>query len=188
MGASGAAGRTSPGVDAVTQDDGAHPAADATPMPTTGSGVTVTVGGETQEVPADAQVAWIDAGHGVATISHAGRSVRAVVEGEGTEWVITLFGRRIPVTVQNRRERLLAAEVTSRASTGPATVKATLPGLVAKVSVTDGSDVEEGASLVTIEAMKMQNEVRAPRSGRVAGLAVTSGQTVRPGDLLLRIE
>ncbi len=52
----------------------------------------------------------------------------------------------------------------------------------------EGDEVEEGAALLTIEAMKMQNEVRAPRGGRIAAVGVVAGQPVATGVLLLRIE
>ena len=74
------------------------------------------------------------------------------------------------------------------AHAGPVTVKATLPGLVVAVVVAAGDEVEEGAPLLTIEAMKMQNEVRAPRAGRVTDVSVRSGQTVATGAPLLRLE
>ena len=45
-----------------------------------------------------------------------------------------------------------------------------------------------GATLLTIEAMKMQNEVRAPQAGRVAAVSVTAGQAVAAGTPLLRLE
>ena len=67
-------------------------------------------------------------------------------------------------------------------------IRATLPGLVVGVAVEDGAEVGEGAILLTIEAMKMQNEVRAPRAGRVTSIAVAAGQTVIAGASLLRIE
>ena len=56
------------------------------------------------------------------------------------------------------------------------------------INVADGDEVEEGASLLTIEAMKMQNEVRAPRAGRITAVGVSVGQPVATGVLLLRIE
>lgn len=65
---------------------------------------------------------------------------------------------------------------------------ATLPGLVVAVSVRVGDQVEVGDSLLTIEAMKMQNEVRSPRAGRVVEVSVSSGQTVATGVALLRLE
>lgn len=133
--------------------------------------------------------AWIDPDHGVARLTDGERSILAVVEGSGSEWTVCLYGRRIPVSVQTWRERVMAAaETAARAQAGPVEVKATLPGLIVAIAVGPGDEVEEGAPLLTIEAMKMQNEVRAPRAGRVIEVAVTSGQTVATGASLLRLE
>jgi glutaconyl-CoA/methylmalonyl-CoA decarboxylase subunit gamma len=91
--------------------------------------------------------------------------------------------------VRTWRERVMAAaETAARSHAGPVEVKATLPGLIVAIGVGPGDEVEEGAPLLTIEAMKMQNEVRAPRAGRVIEVAVSSGQTVATGASLLRLE
>jgi acetyl/propionyl-CoA carboxylase alpha subunit len=132
---------------------------------------------------------WIDEAHGVARLVGGERSVAILVEGSGSEWIVTLRGRRIPVTVRTWRERVMAAaDTATRAQAGPIDVKATLPGLVVAIAVGPGDQVEAGAPLLTIEAMKMQNEVRAPRAGRVVDVAVSSGQTVATGAPLLRLE
>jgi YD repeat-containing protein len=135
------------------------------------------------------RVEWDDRERGLARLVADGRSVQVLVEGRGSEWFVTLWGRRIPVAVRTWRERLLAAAETSAyAHAGPTTVKATLPGLVVAVAVEVGDDVEQGAPLLTIEAMKMQNEVRAPRQGRVVEIAVAAGEAVATGAPLLRME
>ena len=132
---------------------------------------------------------WEDREQGLGRLVGDGRSVPVVVEGAGSEWFVTIRGRRIPVVVRTWRERLRAeAETASQAHSGPTTVKATLPGLVVAVTVAVGDEVEEGTSLLTIEAMKMQNEVRAPRAGRVTEVSVLSGQAVATGATLLRLE
>ena len=132
---------------------------------------------------------WTDRAAGVARLQAADRAVMVVVEGNGPEWFVTLRGRRIPVSVRNRREQLLAdAASASESASGPMDVTATLPGLIVAVEAAEGTDVEAGDPLLTIEAMKMQNEVRAPRAGRVTGIAVAAGQTVGTGQLLLRLE
>ncbi|MEO7295122.1 MAG: biotin/lipoyl-containing protein, partial [Candidatus Limnocylindria bacterium] len=102
----------------------------------------------------------IDAGRGIARLVNGSASVPVLVEGSGSDWVVTLRGRRIPVSVRSWRERILAdAESTAAAHSGPVAVKATLPGLIVAVAVSPGDEVALGASLLTIEAMKMQNEV-----------------------------
>jgi biotin carboxyl carrier protein len=132
---------------------------------------------------------WVERRHGIARLVGDGRSVSVLVEGEGSDWVVTLAGRRIPVTVRSWRERILAAaETGAQAQGGPVEVRASLPGLVVAVTVAEGDEVVDGASLLTIEAMKMQNEVRAPRAGRVLEIRVAAGQTVAAGVPLLRLE
>lgn len=135
-----------------------------------------------------AGVQWIDRAHGIARLRLGDRAVLALVEGRGTDWVVTLAGRRIPVTVQTWRERTLAeAEGAARAHAGPIEIKATLPGLIVAVAAEAGSAVAEGEPLLTIEAMKMQNEVRAPRDGTVTEVLVEPGRTVATGTPLLRL-
>ena len=147
------------------------------------------VGGAVQEQAEGWQFTWLDAAQGIARLVSGDRSVVVIVEGEGTEWTVTLRGRRIPVSVRTRRERILEDAVGGPAGHHrPMEVTASLPGLVVAVRAQPGSDVAEGESLVTIEAMKMQNEVRAPRAGRVTSVSVTAGQAVKAGQPLFRIE
>jgi biotin carboxyl carrier protein len=135
------------------------------------------------------RLTWIDRQRGIARLTDDTRSLLALVEGTGSDWFVTLAGRRIPVTVQSRRERVLAeARLATTGRGGPIEIRSTLPGLVVAVYVTDGAEVGEGDPLLTIEAMKMQNEVRAPRAGRIGQLAVGPGQPVASGVLLLRLD
>lgn len=132
---------------------------------------------------------WIDPVHGIARLTVGDNAVIALVEGRGSDWVVTLAGRRIPVRVRTWRERTLAeAESASRERAGPLEIRAKLPGLIVAVQVEEGSRVAEGEPLLTIEAMKMQNEVRAPRDGTVAAVVVEAGQTVATGASLLRLD
>ena len=149
----------------------------------------VRVGGEPVEVDPEVRLEWDDRAHGLGRIVTGDRTVPVIVEGSGPEMIVTLRGRRIPVTVRTWRERLAAAaERAALVQSGPAVVKATLPGMVVAVSVEPGDEVEEGAPLLTVEAMKMQNEVRAPRAGRVVEVLVGSGTAVATGAPLLRLE
>jgi biotin carboxyl carrier protein len=66
-------------------------------------------------------------------------------------------------------------------------VLAPLPGVVSEVRVTKGSQVEKGAILMVLEAMKMENEIYAPADGVVEETFVEVGQQVGRGDRLLLI-
>jgi biotin carboxyl carrier protein len=64
-------------------------------------------------------------------------------------------------------------------------VHAMIPGRVAGVAVTTGDTVTAGQTLIVVEAMKMQNELRAPRNGIVERVCVAVGETIDLGDLLV---
>jgi len=65
-------------------------------------------------------------------------------------------------------------------------VRAQMPGKIIRVLVKAGQEVEKGASLLVMEAMKMENEIKAPAAGRVSTVKVTEGQAVETGaDLCL---
>jgi pyruvate carboxylase subunit B len=62
-----------------------------------------------------------------------------------------------------------------------------MPGKVVKVLVTEGQQVSSGDGLLVIEAMKMQNEIRASRAGRVEKVHVSEGDGVEAGFRLVRL-
>jgi len=146
-------------------------------------------GSDVQDLP-QATVAWSADDPRVAlVITPNGARHTVVVEGAGSEWAVTVGGRRLAVSARTWRERVLAeAESAASAHHGPLDISATLPGLVVAIEAEVGAEVEAGDRLLTIEAMKMQNEVRAPRAGKVLEVAVAAGQAVATGALLLRLE
>jgi biotin carboxyl carrier protein len=70
---------------------------------------------------------------------------------------------------------------------GPIEVRAMIPGRVMSVAVAEGDSVTLGQPLVVVEAMKMQNELRAPRDGVVERIAVAVGKTLEPGEVVVVI-
>jgi biotin carboxyl carrier protein len=73
------------------------------------------------------------------------------------------------------------------AATGPVTVKSPMPGRVVKVLVKAGARVAVGQPVVVVEAMKMENELRAPRAGAVQDVRCAEGATVEAGQDLVTI-
>jgi pyruvate carboxylase subunit B len=71
---------------------------------------------------------------------------------------------------------------------GPFSVRAPMPGRLAKILVKVGETVAPGRGLVVVEAMKMENEIRAPRAGVVKDLRCTEGATVDAGEDLVILE
>jgi glutaconyl-CoA/methylmalonyl-CoA decarboxylase subunit gamma len=95
------------------------------------------------------------------------------------------------VPVRARIENELERQSTRRAGAAgskAAQVRAPLPGRVVKLSVQVGDRVAVGAPLLTIEAMKMENEISAPRAGRIARVLVEAGAAVDADAELLAIE
>jgi biotin carboxyl carrier protein len=85
-------------------------------------------------------------------------------------------------------KRLRGAAAASAHADGAARIVAPMPGKVVRVLVSKGSPVEAGAGIIVVEAMKMQNEMKAPKAGIVAALNVEVGTTVNGGDVLAVIE
>jgi biotin carboxyl carrier protein len=114
------------------------------------------------------------------------RSVEAsVIEGPPGEWVVELRGIVLDVLVNRRRSH--RAPTRAAGHGGDERVVAPMPGRVIRVLVRHGDEVTAGQGLVVVEAMKMENELRASRPGRVAEIAVADGQSVDAGRLLVRL-
>ncbi|HXC26093.1 MAG TPA: biotin/lipoyl-containing protein [Gemmatimonadaceae bacterium] len=75
----------------------------------------------------------------------------------------------------------------SAAAAGPAPLKAPMPGLIVRINVAPGDQVQTGQGLVVMEAMKMENELRASANGIVKAIHVTVGAAVEKGTLLIEL-
>jgi biotin carboxyl carrier protein len=104
---------------------------------------------------------------------------------------VVVAGWRFEVEVEDARFADLrdraTADRTSATHHGPTTVRAIIPGRVVSVAVTPGDTVTAGQRLLAVEAMKMENELRAPRDGVVERVEASVGQTVELGDALVVI-
>jgi biotin carboxyl carrier protein len=87
-------------------------------------------------------------------------------------------GHRSLVRVESERMRAADQAKEKTVAAGERSVKAPMPGRVVKVLVVQGDSVQPGQGLVVLEAMKMENEVRARAAGTVAVVHVTVGATV----------
>lgn len=107
-----------------------------------------------------------------------------------TNWEIHHRGRTFRVEVADERRwrmRRVRSDGMSPAA-GLEPVRAPMPGLVLRVDVEEGQRVEEGQGLLIVEAMKMENELRARAAGRVRRVLVAAGESVRRGDVLIEFE
>ena len=101
--------------------------------------------------------------------------------------VTTLNGQLRPVTVRDRRSPSRRRPRRRRTAANPGHVAAPFAGVVT-LAVDEGDDVEQGQTVATIEAMKMEASITAPRAGTVARTAIGPVQQVEGGDLLLVLE
>lgn len=98
-------------------------------------------------------------------------------------------GKTIPVQIRpagsfGRQRR----EGTGAEAAGPQRVTAPMPGKIVRLLVRPGDEVKARQGLVVVEAMKMENELRAARDGRVRDVSVAEGQSVDAGAVLLVVE
>jgi biotin carboxyl carrier protein len=98
-------------------------------------------------------------------------------------------GLQYVVRVQDERSRRLAlVDRSLRPPEGELLIKAPIPGLVVRTAVQPGQEVAEGDTLIILEAMKMENELRAPRAGVVHDVKVSPGAQVQLGQTLLTLQ
>lgn len=109
-------------------------------------------------------------------------------EGRG-RYYLWVDGYRFEVEALDERRRALRDLSSANAGpTGPAPILAPMPGLIVRVNVVAGDTVEAGQGVVVMEAMKMENELRATAAGRVRSVEVTPGTAVEKGALLVSLE
>jgi len=113
-------------------------------------------------------------------------SVEALGAGR---WAITPLGERWEVEVLDERTRHIR-NLTGNGGPAlkPSLLKAPMPGLVLRVQVTPGQTVSPGAGLVVLEAMKMENELKARAGAKVKTVRVKAGEAVEKGQVLVEFE
>ncbi|MGD8398708.1 MAG: biotin/lipoyl-binding protein [Anaerolineae bacterium] len=109
------------------------------------------------------------------------------VERCGEVCFVTLSGQRYRVQVEDERDRQAGSRRATVEEAGEAEVTSPMPGMVVAVLVEAGQAVRAGEGLLILEAMKMENEIRAPRTGVIETVRVTPGQRVSQDDVLVRI-
>ena len=98
---------------------------------------------------------------------------------------VTIGGVRFSIEIDDPRQWKRSAR--SADSSGQASLTAAMPGKIVRVLVAVGDEVAAGQGILVIEAMKMQNELKAPRAGRVTAMEVKENESVNAGALLATI-
>jgi biotin carboxyl carrier protein len=120
-----------------------------------------------------------------------GDDVHRVVVQRGAgrgQYVLWIDGYRYDVEALDERTRAIRDLSSSGAhASGPAPLVAPMPGLIVRVNVQVGDPVQPGAPIVVMEAMKMENELRAQRAGVVSAVRVQPGAAVEKGAVLVEL-
>ena len=114
------------------------------------------------------------------------RSVEISVVPNGDGYSVSLNGRDVDVEIVDARRALKKAA--RQGTAGAIELRAPMPGKIVKVLVSEGTQVRANQGIVVMEAMKMQNEIKAPQNGIVKRLGVKEGAPVNAGDLLAVVE
>ncbi len=106
--------------------------------------------------------------------------------GDGGEWQLEVDGRTVPARVLDaRRARVRELSAAAGGRGEVASLRAPMPGLVVGVAVDEGEVVEAGDTVLIVEAMKMENELRAPGAARVTRVLAAPGEAVEKGQVLV---
>ncbi len=126
----------------------------------------------------------------VRSVRIGGRSYRLLARRNGAgSWSLELEGLRSEATVHDRgQDAVLRARKAAGAGGGLAPLKAPMPGLVVRVEVAVGDRVAAGEGVVIVEAMKMENELKAPSEARVRAVLVEPGTAVEKDQVLVEFE
>ena len=161
----------------------------------------VTVAERELEVDVDGDQVTVGGTRYAVSLSHApGTPVRQLLLDSRAEalavdalgngrWAITLAGERWEMEVLDERTRHIRSLTSGgNQARGPAALKAPMPGLVVRVQVEAGATVAVGSGVVVLEAMKMENELRAASAATVRTVRVKPGEAVEKGQVLVEFD
>lgn len=136
-----------------------------------------------RELPLDVTAAQT----GVLSILIAGKSYEVKQEITASETSIVVGQERFSVALRDPRS-LRARRGSGAAEQGVKKITAPMPGKIVRLLAAEGSTVQAGQSVIVIEAMKMQNELKAPKNGVLKKINVSEGAAVEAGQALAEVE
>ena len=137
---------------------------------------------EGREIEVDAVLARPD----VLSLRIGNKAYEVKCERVGAEQHLWVGSVRFAVEVRDPRS--LRGRVRAADDHGPRKLTAPMPGKVVRLLLSAGAEVEAGAGVLVVEAMKMQNEVKSPKKGIVQKILVSEGAAVNAGDVLAIVE
>jgi biotin carboxyl carrier protein len=131
-------------------------------------------------LPAEASIVEVEPG--VYSVIVNGNSWEVRVTGAE----IAVAGHRLTWEVDDPRQWKRTGH--SSEGQGHVSIKAAMPGKIVRILAAPGDTVEAGQGIMVVEAMKMQNELKAPRAGKVTSINVKENDSVNAGAVLASIE
>ncbi len=116
-----------------------------------------------------------------------GKAALVDIDGVAPDLTVTLDNVSVPLKLQSARSKV-AGRAAAPPKTGASAVQSPMPGKVVKLLVAVGDEIKSGQGVVVVEAMKMENELKAPRDGKIKAIAVKEGQAVEAGQSLVSLE
>jgi biotin carboxyl carrier protein len=135
-----------------------------------------------REVEVDAVLARPD----VLSLRIGNRAYEVKCERVGGDLHLWVGSARFAAEVRDPRS--LRGRVRAVDDHGPKKLTAPMPGKIVRVLVSQGDEVEVGAGVLVVEAMKMQNEIKSPKKGTIQKILVSEGAAVNAGDVLAIVE
>jgi biotin carboxyl carrier protein len=118
-----------------------------------------------------------------------GKSYQAIVTRNEFSYSILINGRIYNVEVETSAKKLINLRVDAGGKNRALLeIRSPMPGMVVRCEVQEGTKIEAGRGLLILEAMKMENEIRATRSGIIKKIFVQERQVVDKGELLITME
>ena len=138
------------------------------------------------------QARLVDVGGTPVSLLTIGERVYRVIARRGDargRYTLSIDGRRFTAEALDERTRTIRdLSAASADAAGPSPLVAPMPGLVVRVTVQAGDQVQPGQGLVVMEAMKMENELRSQSGGTVRAVLVVAGAAVEKGAVLVELE
>jgi biotin carboxyl carrier protein len=145
---------------------------------------------QSENAATDYSISWLP--NGLISILHEGKSYTAIVEKadfKNKELLLRIQGKLYTATIKEPIDQLLSSMgMNYEAQAKAEVVKAPMPGMVLKILVTPGQVLKKGDGLLILEAMKMENVLKAAHDGTVKTIRVAEQTAVEKGAVLIELE
>ncbi|MEP6900310.1 MAG: biotin/lipoyl-containing protein [Actinomycetota bacterium] len=101
--------------------------------------------------------------------------------------IVNLDNHQLEIKITDPK-KLRGSKATSESAEAISEIKTAMPGKLVRILTQIGAEIKQGESVLVVEAMKMQNEMKAPKDGIVKEICFAEGSTVNAGDVLAIIE